>query len=115
MDASYIITYGLGGVAVFGILTVVIQKIAGSSDIKSAIDSFKKGEKQKKLEESIEKFSKEERVILRQLKVSEYASAEAKTKIQEIVRKAAVEVQGVLKKDTIKEIDDEIEEDWSKL
>ena len=115
MGPSSILTYGLGGVAVFGILAIVLQKLASGSSIKDAIEKFKKKEKQEALASAVEDLSKEQQVIVKQLKASEAVSEESKKKIEAIVKKTAVEVQALLKVDTIQQLDDEIQKDWEDL
>lgn len=110
-----IVTYGLGGVAVFGLVSIILQKLASGGGIKDALKKFKRAEKQKELSEDIKSLSDEQQVVVKQLKASEAASEESKQRIQAVVKKTAVEVQKILKEDRIKDIDDTIQEDWSKL
>lgn len=115
LTSTSIITYGLGGVAVFGILAIILQKLASGSKVKDALKAFKKKEKQKQLKETVKTLSKEQEVINQQLQVAETSSEESKKKVQKIVQKAAVQVQRILQEEKIQVIDDEIEEGWSKL
>lgn len=115
MTPTNIVTYGLGGVAVFGILTMLLNKLATGSKVSDALKMFKKEEKQKELAEKVKTLAKEQEVVVKQLKAAELASEDSKNKVQQIIRKAAVEAQRVLKEDSLQEIDSQIDEDWNKL
>jgi galactokinase/mevalonate kinase-like predicted kinase len=87
----------------------------GRSKKSKLLDQFKKDEKQKQLQEEVINITKEQKVIAAQLKASEHASEETKTKIKEKLQKAAVEIQETLKKDNLAAIDEQIDEDWGRL
>lgn len=105
--------FGLGGVALFGGIWLLIQKFVHgkSSDKKSIVHKIK----QAVLKEDLDNVTKEQKVITKQLKEAEKASEESKEKIKTIARKAAVEMNKVLKQESIAEIDNNIEEEWGKL
>lgn len=111
--SAKIVTFGLGGVALFGGLWLLIQKLTSgkSSDKTNVVHKIKQAVTQKK----IETVTKEQEIITKQLKQAEQASEESKEKIKTIVRKAAVEMNNVLKQDVISKIDDNIDADWEKL
>jgi flagellar biosynthesis component FlhA len=111
--SAKIVTFGLGGVALFGGLWLLIQKLTSgkSSDKRSVVHKIKQAVTQKKIEE----VTKEQEVIVKQLKQAEQASEDSKEKIKKIVRKAAVEMNTILKEDSIAKIDDNIDDDWEKL
>lgn len=104
--------YGLGGVALFSGIMMLIQKFMGK---KSETRKIAHTTKQEILKEDLEKISKEQEVIQKQLKQAEVASEESKEKIKVIARKAAVEMNKILKEDTIARIDDQIDSDWENL
>lgn len=104
--------FGLGGVALFGGVMLFIQRFMGK---KSEVREIAHAAKQEVLTENIEKVTKEQEVIQKQLKQAEEASVESKEKIKKIARKAAVEMNKVLKEDSIAKIDDQIDSDWEDL
>jgi hypothetical protein len=110
-----IVTYGLGGVAVFGIVSIILQKLASGSKVADAIQLFKHKESQDQAIEKVKTFTKEQEVVNKQLHAAEAASDESKKRVQQIVQKAAVDVQQVLKADSIQKVDDQIDDDWGKL
>jgi galactokinase/mevalonate kinase-like predicted kinase len=71
--------------------------------------------KQQVLKEDLEEVTKEQEVIAKQLKQAEQASEESKQKVKTIARKAAVEMNKVLKEDSIAKIDAQIDSDWDDL
>ena len=70
---------------------------------------------QKRDHKKIDNINKKEEVIIRQIKLSEKASDESKKKINEITKKAVIEINNVLKEDSISVIDSIIEEDWDDI
>jgi len=110
--ASKIAVYGLGGVALFSGVMIFIQKFINKKPKEKEIAH---AAKQEVLQENVEKVTKEQEVIQKQLKQAEQASEESKQKIQIIARKAAVEMNKVLKEDSIAKIDDQIDSDWNNL
>ena len=109
------ILYGLGAVGIVGALAIFLPKLLGSSKKSKILDTFKKDDLQKKLQDEVIETSKEQQVIAAQIKASENASEETKTEIKKKLQKAAVEIQETLKKDNLSAIDSQIDEDWGKL
>lgn len=107
--------YGLGGVAVFGGIFLIIQKFLSRDPGKKLKDLLRKEKKQAVLEHDIKNITKEQQVIAAQVVAAEYASEETKKKIQDKLKKAAVEIQETLKQDGFAAIDDQIDEDWKNL
>lgn len=104
--------FGLGGVALFGGVMMFIQKFMGKRSEKREIAH---NAVQEKIQQDIKKVTKEQEVIQKQLVQAEEASVESKEKIKKIARKAAVEMNKVLKEDSIAKIDDQIDSDWESL
>jgi len=109
------ILYGLGAVGIAGALAIFLPKLLGRSKKSKLLDTFKKDDLQKKLQDEVIETSKEQQVIAAQIKASEHASEETKAKVKEKLQKAAVEIQETLKKDNLAAIDDQIDEDWKDL
>jgi len=70
---------------------------------------------QKRKQEEIEKTTKKQQVIAKQIEIAEQASEESKQKVDKILKKAATEVNQILKEDNIAKIDQVIEEEWEDL
>lgn len=104
--------FGLGGVALFGGVMLFIQKFMGK---KSEAREIAHTAVQKHIQTKVEKVTKEQEVIEKQLKQAEVATEESKEKIKVIARKAAVEMNKVLKEDSIAKISDQIDSDWEDL
>jgi len=109
------ILYGLGAVGVVGALALFLPKLLGKSKKDSILDTFKKDELQKKLQDEVIETTKEQQVIAAQIKASEHASEATKAKVKEKLQKAAVEIQATLKEDNLSAIDSEIDENWGKM
>jgi len=111
---SNILIYGLGSVGVFGLLYFILNKVI-NSDKKNLLNIFKHEQKQVDIEEDIKTITKEQEVIVKQIKASEQASEKSKTEVKKVLRESAVKIQEILKKDTIEAIDKDIDLDWDKL
>ena len=109
------ILMGLGGVGIIGALFIFLPKIFGRSKKNKIIDMFKKGEEDKRLQDEVKDITKEQKVIVAQIKASETASKETKEIIKKKLQKAAVEIQQTLKEDSIAAIDEQIDDDWSDI
>ena len=109
------ILYGLGAVGIAGALAIFLPKLLGRSKKSKILDTFKKDELQKKLQDEVVEISKEQQVIAAQIKASEHASEETKAKVKEKLQKAAIEIQATLKEDNLSAIDYQIDQDWGKL
>jgi uncharacterized membrane protein YhiD involved in acid resistance len=109
------ILYGVGAAGIVGALSILLPKLLGKSNKSKILDQFKKDAKQEKLETEIKEITKEQKVIADQIKASEHASEETKTKIKQKLQKAAVEIQATLKEDNLAAIDDQIDEEWKDL
>ena len=70
---------------------------------------------QKRKQEKIIKITKKQEVIAKQIEVAEKASDESKKKVDKILKKAAVEVNQILKEDNLAKIDQTIEDEWEDL
>lgn len=110
--SAKIAVFGLGGVALFGGIMLFIQKFMNK---KIKVREIVHETKQQVLKEDLEKVTKEQEVIAKQLKQAEVASEESKEKIKKIARKAAVDMNKVLKEDSIAKISDQIDSDWEDL
>jgi galactokinase/mevalonate kinase-like predicted kinase len=104
--------YGLGGVALFSGVMLLVQKFMNK---KSEEKEISHEAVEQNIEEKIKEISKEQEVIQKQLKQAETASTESKEKIKKIAQKAAVDINKVLKEDSIAKIDEQIDSDWDKL
>jgi cell division septation protein DedD len=109
------ILYGLGAVGIVGALAIFLPKLLGRSKKSKILDTFKKDELQKKLQDEVIETSKEQQVIAAQIKASENASEETKEKVKKKLQKAAVEIQETLKEDNLSAIDSQIDDDWGKM
>jgi gas vesicle protein len=109
------ILYGLGAVGIVGALALFLPKLFGRSNKSKILDTFKKDEKQKKLQDEVKNITKEQQVIAKQIEASEHASAETKEKIKKKLQKAAVEIQETLKQDSLSAIDEQIDDDWKDM
>ena len=87
----------------------------GRSKKSKLLDEFKKDAKQEKLQAEVKEITREQEVLAVQIKASEHASEETKTKIKQKLQKVAVEIQETLKQDNLAAIDDQIDEDWKDL
>jgi hypothetical protein len=109
------ILFGVGGVALVGVLAIFLPKLMGKSKKTKLLDQFKKDAKQEKLQTEVKEITKEQKIIVAQIEAAEHASEATKVKIKEKLQKAAVEIQATLKEDNLVAIDDQIDEDWKDL
>ena len=107
-----IAVFGLGGAAIFGGAMLLFRRFTEKGGITRA--ALHKAFQSKKQEE-IKEVTKKQEVLNKQLEMAEQASEDSKKRINEIAKKAAVEINQVLKEDSIAKIDEEIDKDWDDL
>ncbi len=105
---STILLYGLGSVAVVGILMLLIGKFAGRR--KSLFSIFKK--KQKVHTEEIKEIHASQAQVWVRIKNADKVSVETKREIQEKVVKANKEVDEILKEESMANLSNTLNEEW---
>jgi len=112
MNAAVVI---IGSIAGLSLLAALVMWITGrgskKSDILKAIHEATQDKGKKKVEE----ITKKEKVVEVNIREKEKLATESRNKIKDIQKKAAAEIEEVLKEDNLKKIQDEIDEDWDEL
>ena len=111
MDIISMATLGLGGAGVIGVLTWILSKVFTKSKSTKLLDIFKSKDTVKKEQEKINKITKEQEIIVKQIEIAEMSSDATREKVKETIKKACDEIQVILKEDKIAAIDKQIEDD----
>lgn len=106
---------GLGTVGVFGVIMLLLQKFVLKSGKQKDIEVAKHKGKQEQIQDQIGEITKEQEVLDKQIKMSEQASEESQEKVKIIAQKAAVQMNTILKEDSIAKIDSVIDDGWEDL
>jgi len=115
LGAAKIGIFGLGSVALFGGLMLLLKRFMQKDSQEKNIEVAKHEGKQEQIQDQIVKITKEQEVLDKQIKMSETASEESKEKVKKIAQKAAVEMNSILKEDSIAKIDSVIDEEWENI
>ena len=115
MEIASIATISLGATALIGVITLLLTKIVGKSSKTKLFDIFKKKVTEDQEQEKIKEISKEQEIIINQIKLADKFSEETKKKVREKVREAAKDIQKILNQDTISTINKQIDEDWEDI
>jgi biopolymer transport protein ExbB/TolQ len=110
MDFMTIIKFGLGSVGLVGLLMVLLSKFSSGN---LNIDAFKK--KQKEGEKAVEENIKESVKLEVKVKDAEKITEEKKEEIKKITESASAEIQKIINKKDISDIDKDVDDGWSKL
>ena len=115
MEISSIALLGLGGAGLIGAIFLLLTKFFGRSSKDKLTDIIKSNFLKTKEQENIESVTKEQEIIIKQIKVAEVSSEETREKVKTIVREASKDIQIILNNSTIADIDKQIKEDWEDI
>lgn len=115
MEALSIATISIGGISLVGIIMWLLTKIVGRNKGEKLFDIFKKKHIEEEQKEKINKITKEQEIIKKQIEISENSTEEVREKVREKCREAVKEIQKILNEDAITAIDKQIKEDWNDI
>jgi hypothetical protein len=105
----------IGAIAGCGILAALAMWLTGRGDKKSNILKALHEATQDKGKKELEVIEKKQRVVEVDIKAREELAEESRSKIKDIQKKAATEINEVLLEDSLLKIQDEIDRDWDDL
>jgi len=115
MDISSIAVLGLGGAGLISLLILMLTKFFGRSNKEKILDIFK-GKIIKKTElGKIEVATKEQEIILKQIKASEVSSEKTKEKVNIILKNASKDIQVILRNEELSDIEKQMNDDWDHI
>jgi len=115
LGAAKIGIFGLGSVALFGGIMLLLKRFIQKDDQKKDIEVAKHEGKQEQIQDQIKEITKEQAVLVKQIEVSKKASQKSREKVEKIAQKAAVEMHKVLSHDDIVKTDKMIDDEWEDL
>jgi len=115
LGAAKIGIFGLGSVALFGGIMLLLKKFIQKDPQQKSIEVAKHEGKQEQLQDQIEDITKEQKILNMQFKMSKNASKESKEKVRKISKKAAIAINNVLKSEKIMHTDKVVDEEWKNL
>ncbi len=101
-----IATYGIGSVAFFGIISIILQKIVGRKPKPPIIQAT--------TQPDTLRIDKEQALLTNQIEQAQKGSKETRAKIKTILQTAAKEVQESLNEDSIKTIEN-LDKGWDDI
>lgn len=115
MEASSIMFSGLGLVALFGGISVLMTKFVSFKN--GQLDIIKKDHEQniKETTEKIKETTAKQQELMKKVQQNEALSEEKKQKIDKIITDANQQIKETLGETDLNKINNEIQNDWSEL
>jgi uncharacterized protein YfkK (UPF0435 family) len=105
----------LGSIVGCGLLAAFGMWLTGRGDKKSDLLNLLHKKSQEEGVKKLEEIEEKQKIVAVNIKEKEELSKEAREKIKKIQIKAAEEITITLQEDSLKKIQDEIDEDWGDL
>lgn len=105
---------GLGSVGLVGAIMMLVQRFTGKGK-KDIEKEIRHKIKQEQTQQKIKEVTKEQKILVKQVKMAEGAAAESQEKVKKIMQVASKKIAETLKEDNILKIDQQIDDDWGDL
>lgn len=105
---------GLGSVGLVGAIMMLVQRFSGKGK-KDIEQDIRHKIKQEQTQQKIKEVSKEQKVLVKQVKMAEGAAQESQEKVKKIMQVASKKIAETLKEDNLLKIDQQIADDWDDI